>query len=128
MKNRNNNIYWAIGLSTAIMLIAMWYMWVRVPEQKSATINSFEECSKLYPAITLQYPARCTTPDGRVFVDTVTPTPTSTVGMANPASVFCKENGGTLEIVNQELGQVGLCTLKSGKACEEWSYFRGECK
>lgn len=125
---KNNNIYWAIGLATALAFIAMWYVWIGIPTQRSSEIQTFEQCIAKYPAITLQYPARCTTPDGRVFIDTVTPTPTNTVGMANPASVFCKENGGTLEIVDQELGQVGLCTLKSGKVCEEWSFFRGECK
>jgi putative hemolysin len=125
---KNNNIYWAIGLATALAFIAMWYVWIGIPAQKSSEIQTFEQCIALYPAITLQYPARCTTPDGRVFIDTATPIPTNMVGMANPASVFCKENGGTLEIVDQELGQVGLCTLKSGKVCEEWSFFRGECK
>lgn len=47
--------------------------------------------------------------------------------IANPASTFCIENGGTLEIVNEADGQVGICTLSNGIKCEEWAYFRGEC-
>jgi putative hemolysin len=47
--------------------------------------------------------------------------------IANPASVFCEQEGGTLKIVDQENGQVGMCTLKDGTICEEWAYYRGEC-
>ncbi len=48
-------------------------------------------------------------------------------GMANPASVFCEENDGKLEIRDEEAGQVGYCVFADGSECEEWSYFRGEC-
>ena len=48
--------------------------------------------------------------------------------IANPASVYCVNNNGSLSIVTAEDGsQSGICTLKSGKQCEEWLYFRGEC-
>lgn len=49
------------------------------------------------------------------------------VGLANPASVYCEKNGGTLEIVNEAEGQKGICTLSDGTKCDEWQYFRGEC-
>jgi putative hemolysin len=49
------------------------------------------------------------------------------LGIANPASVYCETNGGTLEIVNEVDGQKGICTLQNGTKCEEWAYFRGEC-
>jgi len=50
-------------------------------------------------------------------------------GMANPASVFCERQGGTLEIRTdaESEGQVGICILPYGIECEEWAYFRGEC-
>jgi hypothetical protein len=48
-------------------------------------------------------------------------------GIANPASVFCEDNGGTLEVVTEDSGQIGICTLSNGTKCEEWAYFRGEC-
>lgn len=47
--------------------------------------------------------------------------------MANPAAVFCIENGGTLEIITEAGGQRGLCILADGSTCDEWAYFRGEC-
>ncbi len=46
--------------------------------------------------------------------------------IANPASVYCQEQGGILEIRNLEEGQVGYC-IKEGKECEEWAFYRGEC-
>ena len=51
------------------------------------------------------------------------------VQMANPASVFCEKNGGKLEIrTGKDGGQVGYCKFSEGKECEEWAFFRGECK
>ncbi|MBS3073779.1 DUF333 domain-containing protein [Candidatus Pacearchaeota archaeon] len=47
--------------------------------------------------------------------------------LANPASVFCEEQGGTLEIRENTEGQYGVCIFSSGKECEEWAFFRGEC-
>jgi len=46
--------------------------------------------------------------------------------IANPASVYCIENNGTLEIRESELGQYGVC-IKDGMECDEWKYFNGEC-
>lgn len=48
--------------------------------------------------------------------------------IANPASVYCEQNNGTLEIVTAAGGsQAGICTLKDGTRCDEWAYYRGEC-
>lgn len=47
--------------------------------------------------------------------------------IANPASVYCEEQGGTLRIETEEAGQYGICTLADGTECEEWAYYRGEC-
>jgi putative hemolysin len=47
--------------------------------------------------------------------------------LANPASTFCAEHGGTLEIKTGADGsQTGYCTI-AGKECEEWSLLRGDC-
>ncbi len=48
-------------------------------------------------------------------------------GLGNPASIYCLEQGGTLEIRNTDQGQVGICTLPDGTVCEEWAFYRGEC-
>ena len=49
--------------------------------------------------------------------------PDSTTGIANPASEFCIDSGGTLEIVDEEGGQVAYCLLPDGTRVEEWEYF-----
>ncbi|MBN1428265.1 MAG: DUF333 domain-containing protein [Anaerolineae bacterium] len=55
--------------------------------------------------------------------------PTSEVGMPNPASVFCEQNGGKLDFVQDASGGVaGVCVFPDGSECEEWAYFRGECQ
>jgi hypothetical protein len=56
------------------------------------------------------------------------PTPESAVGMANPASVYCEEQGGT--VVNKmrgDLGEYGVCIFEDNLQCEEWAMYRGEC-
>ena len=46
----------------------------------------------------------------------------------NPASVYCEENNGTLEIRTSSDGsQSGYCIFYDGSECEEWIYYRGEC-
>jgi putative hemolysin len=48
--------------------------------------------------------------------------------MPNPASLFCEQNGNTLEIRTAEDGsQAGVCVFPDGSTCDEWAYFRGEC-
>lgn len=46
------------------------------------------------------------------------------IGMANPASQYCVEQGGQLEIRNEANGQVGYCKLANGQVVEEWAFFR----
>jgi putative hemolysin/predicted secreted protein len=50
--------------------------------------------------------------------------------IANPASVYCGQNGGTVEIIKGTSGgEFGMCTFANGTSCEEWALFRGEgCK
>ncbi len=55
--------------------------------------------------------------------------PTAAIEIPNPASVFCKENGGTEENRQAADGSVaGFCLFSDGSECDEWAYFRGECK
>ncbi len=49
-------------------------------------------------------------------------------GMVNPASVFCAENSGNLEILSWTGWEYGVCKFVDGSKCEEWKYFRWECK
>jgi len=49
------------------------------------------------------------------------------VGIANPASQKCIEDGGDLKILNEPEGERGVCFFSDGSVCDEWAYFRGEC-
>lgn len=46
------------------------------------------------------------------------------IGMANPASVSCVDNGGRSEIRDTPRGQIGVCVFHTGQVCEEWALFR----
>ena len=69
--------------------------------------------------------AACGGPGGNA-----TPTPAdSQAALPNPASVFCESNGGRLEIRTAADGsQAGFCIFADGTECDEWAYYRGECK
>jgi putative hemolysin len=48
--------------------------------------------------------------------------------LPNPASVYCEEHGGSLEIRSAaDGGQYGVCIFPDGSECEEWAFYRGEC-
>ncbi|MCP1659506.1 putative hemolysin [Neisseria perflava] len=47
------------------------------------------------------------------------------IGMANPASVFCVEQGGKLVAKKDTQGnEYAMCHLPDGKIVEEWDYYR----
>lgn len=49
---------------------------------------------------------------------------TAPVGMANPASTYCVQQGGRSEIRKQPAGEAGYCHLPDGRVVEEWAFFR----
>ena len=53
-------------------------------------------------------------------------TTTSThADLANPASTYCVQQGGRLDLRKDGAGNVGgVCVFKDGRACEEWALFR----
>ncbi|MDD5110624.1 MAG: DUF333 domain-containing protein [Patescibacteria group bacterium] len=52
-------------------------------------------------------------------------TPTPAAGIANPASVYCTEQGGVSKIVTAADGsQSGQCEFEDGRKCDEWTFFR----
>ncbi len=60
---------------------------------------------------------------------TATPTPAPGANLPNPASVYCEQNGGKLEMRQDSSGgTAGICKFPDGSECDEWAYFRGECK
>ena len=51
------------------------------------------------------------------------------LGIANPASVYCEEHDGRLEMrTDADGGQYGVCVFEDGSECEEWAFYREECK
>ena len=49
--------------------------------------------------------------------------------IANPASAYCTEQGYKLEIrTAPNSSQYGVCMFDDGSECEEWAYYRDECK
>lgn len=71
---------------------------------------------------------------GKVVIDETLPLPNNgggqgeDVGMANPASVYCVDQGGKLEIREGDGGQYGMCVFADGRECDEWEFFRsGVC-
>jgi putative hemolysin len=48
--------------------------------------------------------------------------------LANPASVNCAQQGGTLTIERRPDGaEFGVCVFADNYQCEEWALLRGEC-
>jgi len=48
--------------------------------------------------------------------------------IANPASVYCIEHGGELQIIDDPNGQYGLCVFSDQSVCEEWAFMNGTCE
>lgn len=46
------------------------------------------------------------------------------IGMPNPASQYCIEQGGKLEAVKDAQGESAYCHLQNGEKIEEWALFR----
>jgi putative hemolysin len=64
-----------------------------------------------------------------VSMPTPEPGAEAPIGLPNPASVFCQEQGGRLEIRSDAGGgQYGVCIFADGSECEEWTFYRGECQ
>ena len=48
--------------------------------------------------------------------------------MANPASMNCTQQDGTLNIEERgDGGQIGVCYFVDNRQCEEWALLRGDC-
>lgn len=46
-------------------------------------------------------------------------------GIANPASEFCEEQGGRVEMDRDGAGnERGMCVLPDGTRVDEWEYYR----
>lgn len=58
-----------------------------------------------------------------------TATTEPSTGLANPASVYCEEQGYRLEMrADPDGGTYGVCIFLDGSECEEWAFYRGDCQ
>ena len=46
----------------------------------------------------------------------------------NPASKNCLDKGGKLEMREETAGTLGICKFTDGTECEEWKFYRNECR
>jgi putative hemolysin len=44
--------------------------------------------------------------------------------LPNPASVYCVQQGGRIEIIREPQGERGLCVLPDGRRIDEWEFYR----
>jgi putative hemolysin len=97
------------------MAVAQW--------QPDASAN----CPKDKPITTCQV-----TPKQKLYTVTLNCAQSSagqgSAGMANPASVNCTKQGGTLSMETRgDEGQYGVCYFEDNRQCEEWALLRGDC-
>ena len=88
---------------------------------KRYTLNSL----RLVPILLATLLAACS--GSAPAKSTVAPA-TPQAGLANPASVFCVEKSGKVNITTDASGgQIGVCVFPDGSQCEEWAFYRGQC-
>jgi putative hemolysin len=66
-------------------------------------------------------------PTGEFAQPSSSPGPSS--ALANPAAVYCQQSNGRTVTRRGQLGtDITYCVFTNLSACEEWSYYRGQCK
>ncbi len=108
------------------------FLLVKNNSEEEDNVTNFDECVAAGYPVMESYPRQCRTPEGENFVEEVIweegqNESEGSTGLANPASTYCEENGGTLEIRQEDNGDIGYCVFEDGSECEEWSYYNGEC-
>jgi hypothetical protein len=52
------------------------------------------------------------------------PDPVMGLQLPNPASVYCIERGGSIDIQETPQGDVSTCVLSDGTRVDEWEFYR----
>ncbi|MBU2520280.1 MAG: right-handed parallel beta-helix repeat-containing protein, partial [Nanoarchaeota archaeon] len=51
----------------------------------------------------------------------------SSIGMANPAAIYCRELGYEYKFVDSSKGKSGVCVFPDETECGQWQFLQGEC-
>jgi len=51
----------------------------------------------------------------------------SSIGVANPAAVYCQDLGYEYEIDKTASGDMGVCKFPDSSTCDEWDFLSGKC-
>ncbi len=86
------------------------------PQHDRDHANEGINAMKLYTPVAIALLAGCA----------ASPSATNPTTLANPASTYCVEQHGTVEIRKEAKGEVGYCHLPDGRVIEEWEFFRGK--
>lgn len=81
-------------------------------------------------ALILVLLAGCQTPIATPLASEVPAQPEGATqpAIANPASQYCVDQGGTLAIEERgDGGQIGVCYFEDNRQCEEWALMNGNC-
>jgi hypothetical protein len=80
-------------MKTIILIMAFLFgivgLVVTLAPLQAAVVNSFEECAAAGYPVAESYPRRCTTPDGRSFVEAVPPDSLAPDKPAGDSGVIC---------------------------------------
>lgn len=52
----------------------------------------------------------------------IPPNNNENLGLANPAAIYCEEQGGIIENIETPTGQSGYCVTDEGTKCQQWPY------
>ncbi len=109
-------------------------------------ITNFEQCAAAGNPVMESYPRQCRA-DGQTFVEEIDDMPATedetidvnqkdldplddlgnSAQLANPASVYCEQEGGEIENREFEDGTAGFCLFEDGSECGQWAFYRNEC-
>lgn len=116
-------------------LAAIWLLYFRSSWPQAPTTNVNDAPMMLDEqtpsAVVPEMPEGFTPPDvpseTDVFVDPMEIEQLDAM-IANPASTYCVEQGGNLQIKTRgDGGEFGLCYFEDNSACEEWALMQGNC-
>ncbi|MCK5017317.1 MAG: DUF333 domain-containing protein [Candidatus Peribacteraceae bacterium] len=119
---KSKDIMFGILLIIIIITVSISGCVQSSPIVNADEITNFDECLAAgYPAME-SYPRQCAVPGGETFTEKIT----SGANIANPASVYCEQNGGVFQAYETDEGTIGYCAIPDGRVCEEWVYFNSD--